>query len=263
MDGQRRLRRANPYGRLGLRDGRLFWSGGGSPARAINIRSAAGSPFQIIDRDGELLGTIDEGRTFTQCHPGAVYLHQGDAYVVAELRLDDREVMVDKREAGYYTQPDVDKDLRVESTVESRTLGEVAVSHGVVEVVTQVLGFRRKSMATGEILETLPLDLPRRSFTTQAVWFEIPWTVVDEAGVEPRELPGTLHAAEHTAIAMLPIFAICDRWDVGGLSIALHPQLGVPAWFIYDGYPGGAGIAPIAYQRVEEHLGATLEALEA
>ena len=249
-------------GKLGLRDGRLFWAGGGSPARGINIRSAAGQPYQIVERKGNLLGTVDEGRAFSQCHPGAVYLHQGDAYVVEELRLDDREVLVAHREAGYYTQPKVDKDLRIESTADSRMLGEVTVTHGVVEVITQVLGYKRKSIATGEILETLPLDLPQRSFTTQAVWFEIPHSVIDAAGVGPKDLPGTLHAVEHTAIAMLPIYAICDRWDVGGLSTAFHPQLGLPCWFIYDGYPGGAGISPIAYERVERHLHATLRALE-
>ena len=198
----------------------------------------------------------------TQCHQGAVYLHQGDAYVVERLSLHDREVWVERREAGYYTQPKVDKDLSVQATTETRPLGPILTAHGTVEVITQVLAYQRKSISTGEILETVQLDLPERSFTTQSVWFEIPHDVVAEAGIAPRDLPGTLHAAEHTAIAMLPMYAICDRWDVGGLSIALHPQLGRPAWFIYDGYDGGAGIAPIAFGRAEQHLIATLRALD-
>ncbi len=248
-------------GRLGVREGRLYWAEGRTPAPGVSIRTAGGSPYRII-AGGELLGTVDEGRAFTQCHPGAVYLHQGDGFVVDDLDLETREVRVHPAETGYYTQPKVDKDLTVEATAASRKIGDAAVTHGTVEVVTDVIAYQRRSITTGEVLETRPLDLPTRRFTTQAVWYEIPDAVVTAAGVTPAALAGTLHAAEHTAIAMLPLFAICDRWDVGGLSITRHPQLGLPTWFVYDGYPGGAGIAPIAYERAERHLQATLAALE-
>jgi DEAD/DEAH box helicase domain-containing protein len=141
-------------------------------------------------------------------------------------------------------------------------VGGIGVFHGEVEVVTHVLGYQRKSIRTGEVLDTLPLDLPPRRFSTQATWYVLPAGLVMLAGIEGKDLPGVLHAAEHTGIAMLPLFAICDRWDVGGLSIAYHPQLGEPAFFIYDGYEGGAGIAPIAFGAAERHLRATLATLD-
>jgi DEAD/DEAH box helicase domain-containing protein len=123
------------------------------------------------------------------------------------------------------------------------------------------VGFKRKSLTDGSTLGLEPLDLPTRRFTTQAVWFTVPADLLKDAGVGGREAPGTLHAAEHTAIAMLPLYAICDRWDVGGLSTVFHPDAAGAVWFIYDGYPGGAGIAPMAFGAGDRHLRATLKAL--
>jgi DEAD/DEAH box helicase domain-containing protein len=248
---------------LGIRNGRLFYGGGGSPARSVDLRtSGRGGAYSIWTEQGDLLGTVDEDRAFTQCHEGAVYLHQGDTFVVAHLDTTQREIRVRPGSVDYYTQPKIDKDLGVTRTLERRIIGDIVAHHGTVEVTSHVLGYQKKAIRTAKILDTLPLDLPPRQFTTQAFWYVFPQWLVDAAGIAGIHLPGTLHAAEHTGIAMLPLFAICDRWDVGGLSIAHHPQLGEPVFFIYDGYPGGAGIAPIGFGAAERHLRATLATLD-
>jgi DEAD/DEAH box helicase domain-containing protein len=248
-------------GRLGVREGRLFWAGGGSPSRDIDIRTSGGRGYRIYSAEGDQIGTVDEGRAFTQCHPGAVYLHQGEGFVVERLDQDLREVWVRAEEATYYTEPQVEKDLSVRRTHETRPSGRITVHHGDVEVSSHVLGYRRKDIATRRLIDETPLDLPERVLRTTAVWYTFEPAVYEEAAIGWQDLPGVLHAAEHTAIAVLPLFAVCDRWDIGGLSTALSQQLGEPVFFIYDGYPGGAGIAPIAFEQAERHLRATLDVL--
>jgi DEAD/DEAH box helicase domain-containing protein len=249
-------------GDLRPRGPRLYWGSRRAPAPRVDIRTAGGPPFTILDSGGEAVGTIDESRVFSQAHPGAVYLHQGDGYVIEHLDLDDRVVVARAAEVGYYTQPHEEKDVWVKSIAGDGTVGRFGLRHGLVEVESRVIGFKRKSLNDGSTLGLEPLDLPARRFTTQAVWWAVPDDLLDAAGVSGRDAPGTLHAAEHTAIAMLPLYAICDRWDVGGLSTVFHPDAGGAAWFIYDGYPGGAGIAPIAFAAAERHLHATLGALQ-
>jgi DEAD/DEAH box helicase domain-containing protein len=182
--------------------------------------------------------------------------------VVERLDQNLREVWIRQEEATYYTEPQVEKDLSIRTTDTTRRKGRLTAHLGEVEVSSHVLGYRRKDIATRRVLDTTPLDLPERILRTQAVWYTFDAGVYDETDHGWLALPGTLHAAEHTAIAVLPLFAVCDRWDIGGLSTALHQQLGEPVFFIYDGYPGGAGIAPIAYERVDRHLAATLDILE-
>ncbi len=248
-------------GWLRPRAGRLLWSGRRSPAAGVDIRTAGGPPFSIIDETGEIVGSVDESRAFSQAHPGAVYLHQGDSLVVEELDIQDRVVRARRGEVGFYTQPDVDTGVDVVRVIESGRVGAFPHLHGLVEVESHVVGYRKKSIRDRSMISYEPLDLPKRTFTTQAVWFEVPADVVDAAAIQAADLPGTLHAAEHTSIGMLPLFAICDRWDVGGLSTNFHPTIGGAVWFIYDGYPGGAGIAPMGWRNGERHLAATLQAL--
>jgi DEAD/DEAH box helicase domain-containing protein len=248
--------------RLGIREGRIFWRGGRSPAGDIDLRGAGGPAYVIIDEAEGLLGTVDEGRAFTQTHEGAVYLHQGDSYVVTRLDLANREVRVRAEDPGYYTQPKVEKDLAVVAVTDRSRLGSFTVSHGMVEVETHVIEYRRKDVRSGAVLDTVPLDLPPRRFRTQALWYTMAAGLFDEAGVDVMDVPGTLHAMEHCAIGILPVLAVCDRWDIGGLSTAFHPDAGGPVFFIYDGYPGGTGIAPLAFGLAERHLLATLEAIE-
>lgn len=247
--------------RLGIREGRIFWKGGRSPASSIDLRGIGGGLYTIVDRDEGLIGSVEEGRAFTQTHEGAVYLHQGDSYVVTELDLGAREVRVRRENPGYYTQTKVEKDIAVSSVTASSADGPFGRYHGMIEVESRVIEYRKKAIRTGEVLDTVPLHLPARSLHTQAVWYTIPPAAFDEAGVDPRDVPGTLHAIEHCAIGILPVLTVCDRWDIGGLSTAFHPDTGTPVFFIYDGYPGGTGIAPLAYQLAEHHLQVTLETL--
>jgi len=248
-------------GDLRVRNGRLLWAGRGAPAPAIDIRTAGGPPFTIIDTDGEAMGTVDEHRVFSQAHPGAVYLHQGDSYVIDDLSVEDRLVHARAGEVGYYTQPEEDTNIEVLEVLDAGTIGRFGHRLGLVEVESRVTGFKRKKISDGSVISYEPLDLPPRRYETQAIWFTVDGDLLGDAGIAAADLPGTLHAAEHTAIAMLPLFAICDRWDIGGLSTPYHPATGMPVWFIYDGHPGGAGIAPLAHTAGDRHLRATLDAL--
>jgi DEAD/DEAH box helicase domain-containing protein len=179
------------------------------------------------------------------------------------MDLDRHEIRVRRDSVDYYTQPKEEKFLEVLDVEAKGPLGGFTHWLGRVRVESLVVGFQRKKLGSGESLGIEYLDLPSTTFDTEAFWFTCDDALVARAGVEPGDVPGTLHATEHTAIAMMPLFAICDRWDIGGLSTPYHPQMGPNTIFIYDGYPGGAGIATVEYPRGEEHLRATLEALRA
>lgn len=251
-------------GRLRLGAEGLIWGRGGSPASSIGLRSAGGEPIAIIDGpQGELLGTVGRTQAYSQVHEGAVYLHQGASYLVHRLDLDRSEARVSEENLAYYTEPKEDKWIEVLETTEAGHIGPLGLAHGRVRVESQVTGYRRKSRRGGENLGMEYLDLPPQVFETQAFWITVPDDLFTEAEIGPEEVPGTLHAAEHAAIGMMPLFAICDRWDIGGLSTPFHPDLEMGAgWFIYDGHPGGAGIAPIGYARAEELLRATRRTIE-
>jgi DEAD/DEAH box helicase domain-containing protein len=257
--------RLEERGELVRRRGLLHHTGRESPHRAIDIRSAGGHVFSIVIAEtGELLGTVDESRAYAQVHPGAVYLHQGEQFEVLELDLVGRVALVARSDPDFYTQSRDTTDIdAVEALEQAVTAGEVPVAYGTVRVTDRVVGFARKLVATGEILEVVPLALPPQSLETRAVWWAIPQAVIDRAAIAPAALPGAAHAAEHAAIGLLPLVATCDRWDVGGVSTAYHPDTGSCAIFVYDGYPGGAGIAERGFRTVDRWLQATLETVRA
>jgi DEAD/DEAH box helicase domain-containing protein len=231
-----------------------------SPHRAVDIRSASGSLFSIVvEETGELLGTVDEARAFWQVYPGAIYLHQGEQFEVAELDLVERAALVRRSDASYYTQSRDITDIDVVDVLEEARTGDVPTFFGTVHVTNQVVGFVRKLVSTGETLDTEPLSLPPQTLETNSVWWAIPPEVIELAAVSEAALPGAAHAAEHAAIGLLPLVATCDRWDVGGVSTPLHPATGVCTIFIYDGYPGGAGISERGFRSAARLLEATLE----
>jgi DEAD/DEAH box helicase domain-containing protein len=237
----------------------LHHTGRASPHRDVDIRSASGHVYSIVIADtGELLGTVDSSRAFAQVHPGAVYLHQGETFLVSELDLVERVAVVEPAQPDFSTRSRDVTDLRVRSIEREDTIGAVPVATGLVEVTNQVVGYVRTLIATGETLEVVPLAFPPQSLETRAVWWSIPKEVIDRAGIRPADLPGAAHAAEHAAIGLLPLVATCDRWDVGGVSTALHPDTGTCAIFVYDGYPGGAGIASRGFDEADRWLRATL-----
>jgi DEAD/DEAH box helicase domain-containing protein len=213
------------------------------PAAAVSLRSAGRDAVAIVDTTtGELIGSVDAGRAPSTVHPGAVYLHGGRQFEVAALQ-DDR-ALVREFDGDWYTQPKRDTDTRIERVLAQRTALGMSLSFGTVVVTDQVLGYQRKRLGDHEALDVVPLELPPTSFATQALWYEL-----DEPDL------GTLHAAEHSQIAVLPLLAMCDRWDIGGLSTNFHPQTGGPTIFIYDGHPGGIGIARRGYEAFERLVG--------
>lgn len=250
-------------GSLGIRDGRVFWPGGRSPAGGMDLRSAGARRYVIVDESGDLLGSVDEDRAFAQCHRGAVYLHRGDGYLVDRCDIALGEIRVRREEVPYYTQPKTEKDLVVTGLGDHQTIGDITVRRGLVTVSSQVVAFQRKLISTGATIDTERLDLPVRRLQTEAVWYEIPEETIAEAGIDAGSAPGALHAVEHAAIGVLPLFAICDRWDVGGLSAAAHPDAPAGVFFIYDGYDGGIGIATLAFAAAERHLEATVDLIAA
>jgi DEAD/DEAH box helicase domain-containing protein len=232
------------------------------PAQNVNIRSAFSGQFMAVEMgSGRLLERVDEGAALNQLHVGAVYLHQGEAYMVDALDLGSKTASMKATDAPYYTESRELTDIRVLKSQKSKQLGGVTVHMGEVEVSKAVVGYRKRALYSDEKLGDEPLDLPIRPFRTVALWFDIPAPSLEHVLKERLDLAGGLHAMEHAAIGILPLFAICDRNDIGGVSTALHPDTGGPVVFIYDGHPGGVGIAEHGYDVIEELWEATLQAI--
>jgi DEAD/DEAH box helicase domain-containing protein len=228
----------------------------------VGLRTGTSGEVRITLDDGTLVGTVDQARAHSLVHPGAIYLHQGRSFLVTELDLEGRTATVEPADGDEYTQARSDIDIRVLHEDAHRTVGRVRLSLGAVEVCTQVTGYQRKDARSRRIIANEPLDLPPTRLVTRAFWYSVPDDVLDAAGIDAMRTPGALHAMEHAAIGLLPLFTICDRWDVGGVSIAWHDDVGSAAVFVYDGYPGGAGIAELGFEAAGRHLTATLEVIE-
>jgi DEAD/DEAH box helicase domain-containing protein len=254
-----------------LRDGglmakrdRWYWTGQGRPQDKIAIRSASGSGYDIrvASRGNELLGTVDAARAFDTVHEGAIYLHRGESYRVTRLDIEGRTAHVEPVEVTTYTQPMTTTQTSVVEVEEERTLPDgTPLQFGAVNVTTQVIGYREMQQFTEQVLGVHPLNLPSNEFETRGFWLSIPESLALYLRAK-HDLLGALHAVEHAAIALLPLVATCDPRDVGGVSYAVHPDTKTPAIFVYDDYPGGAGITEKAFENMETLLTRTLEALE-
>jgi DEAD/DEAH box helicase domain-containing protein len=235
-----------------------FWTRPGRPTDLADLRGTGGEPVRIVEADtGRVLGTVDAGAAHHSVHVGAVYVHQGRSWLVRELDLSAGHALVEATGDDVATSARELTDVRVLAVRKERTWGEVGLAFGPVEVTSQVVAYLRRDVRTGRVLGEHPLDLPARTLRTTAVWWTMPDHVLAAAGVALPDIPGAAHAAEHAAIGMLPLFATCDRWDIGGVSTALHPDTGMPTVFVHDGQPGGAGFAERGYHCATTWLRAT------
>ncbi|WP_246277952.1 DEAD/DEAH box helicase [Phytohabitans rumicis] len=235
-----------------------YWKQPGRPE--VDLRGTGGTPVCVVESaTGRLLGTVDPGSSHFMVHPGAVYLHQGESYVVDDLDLDDAVALVHREEPEWSTHARDVTALSVASVRSYVDAGPVGLFFGDVDVTSQVVSYQRRRIGSGEILGTWPLDLPTRELRTTAVWFTLSASSLEAAGV--TDVPGGLHAAEHAAIGLLPLVATCDRWDIGGISTPVHADTGAPTVFVYDGHPGGAGFAERAYGVAAAWLRATRDAI--
>ncbi len=234
------------------RAGRYYPRRPGFPASEVSLRSASADSVAVMDvSSGELLGSVEAERAFWTIHPGAVYLHLGRSYEVKELDIDMRRAVVEPFDGDWYTQPKKETATYIEEQLRSRRLSGVELSVGAVSVTEQVIAYQRKRLRDHEVIDLVSLDLPEQNFLTQGLWYTLPEELAGPAAMPPEVLLGALHATEHSQIAVLPLLAMCDRWDIGGLSTNVHPQTARPTIFIYDGYPGGVGIARRGYDEFE------------
>jgi DEAD/DEAH box helicase domain-containing protein len=231
------------------------------PAGLVDIRGSGLGQVAVVESGtGRMLGTADGASAPATIHPGAVYLHRGESYLVEDLDLEAGIALVSAANPDWRTDARSTADVEVARVLACRESGPVRVAFGEVRVTTQVVAYQRRT-PDGTVLETVPLDLPEQTLHTRGVWYDIDDTALDAAGVDLAQVPGALHAAEHAAIGILPLFAICDRWDIGGMSTALHPFTGRPTVFVHDGHPGGAGFAERGHVVLPRWLAATRAAI--
>lgn len=283
------LDRLVQQGYLRRRPDGWYWTHAESAADLVDIRGTGGGPYQLIDaEDGTLVGTMDAAHAMSQGHPGAIYIHQSAQYVVESLSEGERVILLSRVYPDYYTRAVENTEVRilaerarvsygvpagitgqdVANTVPDpapetgEQLAPLTMHRGQVQVTDQVTGYRRFSVYGGEYLGEEAQPMPPEVLMTEAVWFTFEPSYLFGAGVTEEDGPGTLHAAEHAAIGLLPLIATSDRWDLGGLSTLLHVDTGRPTIFVYDAAPGGAGISERGFNAVQQWLSATLEAIE-
>jgi DEAD/DEAH box helicase domain-containing protein len=249
-----RAERLASAGELRRAGGKLLPRGSEFVAAKIPLRSASADSVAVIERDsGEMLGLVEAERAFTTIHPGAIYLHLGRSYEVERLDVEGRRAIVARFDGDWYTRPKKETEIYIESERERRTTSGVELHFGEVSVSEQVIAFQRVSISEQEPIDIVALELPEQHFITQALWYVLPEGL--SGSLPPDALLGALHATEHGQIAVLPLIAMCDRWDIGGLSTNVHFQTGRATIFVYDGHPGGVGIALRGYERFERLLG--------
>jgi DEAD/DEAH box helicase domain-containing protein len=241
-----------------------YWTRRDRACDLTDIRGVGAAPVRVVERStGRVLGTVDAEASHAAVHAGAVYLHQGESYLVRDLDLEEAVALVERTSVEYVTIARDITHIAVLATERCAPWGEATLNFGSVEVTNQVVSFVRRDVLSGKVFGETPLHLPERRLRTRAVW----WTVSDNqlatADLEPADVPGAAHGAEHASIGLLPLFATCDRWDIGGVSTASHQDTGRATIFVYDGHPGGAGFAERGYQAASAWLAATRDAVAA
>ncbi len=256
-----RLERA---GILDYRNERWFYRGLGYPAQDVSLRTASDQTIALVNehKNYQKMEEIDSASALMRVYEGAIYLHQAESYLVTKLDMEAGVAYLQPADVDYYTEPRQTSETRIIRSQVHRGVGSSMAYFGDVRVTEQLVGFRRKRQFTEEILSIAELEYPPRDFDTKAVWWDIPDPIVRTLLKAKCDVPGSLHATEHACIGMLPLFAMCDRWDIGGLSTAAHIDTGRPQIFIYDGFPGGIGIAEKGFTLLESLWRVTLETIE-
>lgn len=237
-----------------------FWAAEHRAHERVDIRGVGLSAYQIVvSQTGQLIGTVDADAAFRQVHEGAIYLHLGETFLVDTLDIANRVALVDSFDADYATYARSTTTVDVVESQESVQIGMGRLHRGIVDVTEQVVSFQKRRNLTAQVLGEVPLDLPPQTLRTQAVWWTVPQSILAEHGI--HDVAGCVHAAEHAAIGLLPLFTMCDRNDIGGVSMAEHPDTGVPTVFVYDGYTGGAGFTWHGYTVARDWLAATRDTI--
>jgi len=241
-----------------------YWTHRESAAARIDLRGDAAPPVRLVEEGtGRLLGTVDASRAPATVHAGAVYLHQGVSHVVTTLDLDESVALVRVEDVDHTTTAEEIADYRILSTDRSVSWGTADVALGEVEVTSQVVGYVRRRVGSGEILGREPLDMPERTLRTRGTWWTVSDAVVSQLAQSGVDIAGAAHAAEHAAIGLMPLIATCDRWDIGGVSTELHPDTQRCTVVVYDGHPGGAGFADRGFEAAAQWWRATRDLIAA
>jgi DEAD/DEAH box helicase domain-containing protein len=243
-------------------DGSQIFSKKRLPHREVDLRGA-GSRYEIISaRTGKNRGEIDMFRAFKETHPGAIYLHQGESFIVDSLDIQTRTVKVTKAHVNYYTRVRSNTETEILEIIEEKQVFGTTMSLGRLKVTEQVTGYEKWSIHGKRKLNIIPLDLPPLTFETEGIWIKISPTVQNQVEKEHIHFMGGIHAIEHAAIGIFPLLVMTDRNDLGGISTPFHQQAGSAAVFVYDGTPGGAGLCRQAYLKGESLLKYTLRAID-
>jgi DEAD/DEAH box helicase domain-containing protein len=250
-------------GTLTYQDERWYPMLGSYPAQDVSLRTLTGSRIALLNAaEGyRMMEEMESTSALRRVHPGAIYLHQGESFQVRELDLEVGHAILAPVQVDHYTQPREISDVRIVRSVAHRQKGEARAFLGLVRVTQQVIGYRRVQQFREEVLDVEDLDLPVQTFDTVALWWEVPLAILTQVQKRRLDVAGGLHAVEHAAIGLLPLFAMCDRWDIGGLSTPRHPDTGTALIFIYDAFQGGVGIAEKGFELLADLWHATYEAI--
>ncbi len=244
-------------------DGQMYYAARKSPHRHVELRGA-GSRFTIIDGpSGQHLGEVDGFRAFRETHPGAIYLHHGQTYQVDKLDPETQTVTARRANPPYYTRVRANKQTEILDIYAEKTVGAARICFGRLKVTDQITGYEKMQIRDKKRINILPLDLPPQIFETEGIWFTIPQAIQAESEDAQMHFMGGIHAVEHAAIGICPLFVLSDRNDLGGISITFHPQVGSAAVFVYDAFPGGIGLCRSAFDRAEALLEETLQTIAA
>lgn len=230
------------------------------PQRHVDLRGS-GASFHIQADDGKIIGNVDGVKAFREAHKGAVYLHRGTVWTITDLDLETRIATATRKPVDYFTRVRSNKNTEILEVLKQRTAWGTRICLGRLRVTEQITGYEKRTTRGGKLLGINKLDFPPMVFETEGLWFEVPLDIQRQTEDEFFHFMGAIHALEHAAIGILPLLVMADRNDLGGISTPMHPQVGKPAVFIYDGLPGGAGLAREAFGHAEAMFQRTLSAI--